>query len=494
MASSTDLCALSGAEQAKLIRERAVSPVELIDAVFVRVATLEPVLHAFCALGEEQARAAAKAAEAAILRGDTVGPLHGVPFSVKDLICTRDLPTVSGSKAYDGLVPEEDDIAVERLREAGAILIGKTNVPEFGYAGAGRNDLFPATANPWDPAMSSGGSSAGSAAAVASGMGSLTIGSDGGGSIRGPGSFCGLFGMKPSFGRVPLYPGCRDPRFPGMSSWETIEHVGPLTRTVEDAALLLSVLTGPDGRDRHSLPKADFDWLDVVRQPIGRLRIAYTPDFGFSKVDQEVRDLTAVAARAFADDLGCELVEDTPALPDMGETFLAVIMRDSDLRGMRAMAARGEIAMPGLLWLLARAWSAEDLTDAAMQRQAACNIIAQFMRRYDLLLTPTCSTAAFPIESWGPDTIEGIPADQANMSPFTYPFNWTGQPAASIPVGWTSTGLPVGLQIVGRHLDDATVLRAAAAFASVRPWRDRWPDMVANLAGSGPEPAFSKGL
>ncbi|MGI4879068.1 MAG: amidase [Janthinobacterium lividum] len=481
MPSSNDLCALSGVEQARLVRERAVSPIELVNAVFARIAALDPVIHAFCALGEEQAHMAAKAAEAAVMRGDAVGSLHGVPISVKDLICTRDLPTRSGSAAYKDFVPEEDDLAVARLLGAGAILIGKTNVPEFGYAGSGKNELFPTTANPWDPAMSSGGSSAGSAAAVASGMGALTIGSDGGGSIRGPSSFCGLFGMKPSFGRVPLYPGCRDPRYPGMSSWETIEHIGPITRTVEDAALLLSIISGPDGRDRHSLPAADFAWFDAVRQPLGQLRIAYTPDFGFSKVDREVRELTAVAARVFADDLGCDLVEDTPALSDMGELFFAQIMRDSDLRGMRAMAARDEIAMPGLLWLLSREWTAEDLTDAAMQRQAVCATIARFMQGYDLLLTPTVSTPAFPIAFWNPATVEGIPADQGNMSPFTYPFNWTGQPAASVPAGWTSTGLPVGLQIVGRHLNDALVLRAAAAFEAARPWRDHWPGLVTEL-------------
>jgi aspartyl-tRNA(Asn)/glutamyl-tRNA(Gln) amidotransferase subunit A len=477
-----DLCALSATEAARLIRARNLSPVELVDSVFARIHALGPVLHAFCTVAEEQARAAAQAAEHAIMRGAAVGKLLGVPLSVKDLICTKDIVTASGSAAYRAFLPEEDDVCVERLLAAGAIVLGKTNVPEFGYAGVGRNAVFPETANPWDPAMTPGGSSAGSAAAVASGMGAVALGSDGGGSIRGPASFCGIFGMKPSFGRVPLYPGCRDPRFPGMSSWETIEHIGPMTRTVEDAALLLDVIAGPDDRDRHSLPSAGCDWLEVMRQPLGRLRIAFTEDFGFSKVDTEVREITAAAARVFADDLGCEVVEDTPALSDMFDLFLTLIMRDSDLRGMRAMAARGDIAMPGLLGLLARDWSAEDFTDAAMRRQEVCNTMWRFMRRYDLLLTPTVSTPAFSLGCWQPETIEGVPADQANASPFTYPFNWTGQPAASVPVGWTSTGLPVGLQIVGRRLDDALVLRAAAAYEAVRPWRDRWPGVVSSAS------------
>lgn len=482
MGLTSDLCALPATEQAGLIRARKISPVELVGAVFARIHALDPVLHAFCALAEAPARQAAKLAEQAIMRGEAVGPLHGVPISVKDLICTKDIITTSGSRAYRGFLPEEDDICVERLLAAGAILIGKTNAPEFGYAGVGRNDLFAETANPWNTAMTPGGSSAGSAAAVASGMGAVSIGSDGGGSIRGPSSFCGIFGLKPSFGRVPLYPGCRDPRYPGMSSWETIEHIGPMSRTVEDAALLLCVIAGPDDRDRHSLPQSAIQWRETIRQPLGRLRVAFTEDFGFSRVDTQVRQLTAQAARVFADELGCEVIEDTPDLSDMFDLFLTLIMRDSDLRGMRGLAARGEITMPGLLGLLSRAWTAEDFTDAAMQRQAVCTKIARFMRGYDLVLTPTVSTPAFPRGLWQPETVEGVPASQANASPFTYPFNWTGQPAASVPVGWTSAGLPVGLQIVGRHHDDALVLRAAAAFEAVRPWRDRWPGVIGSAS------------
>ncbi|WP_235037620.1 MULTISPECIES: amidase [unclassified Novosphingobium] len=474
-----DLSLLPASRQAQLIRDRQVSPVEVMDAVLFRIEAQEPVLHAFCIVAGEQARGAAREAEAAVMRGDPLGALHGVPISIKDLICTADMPTVSGSRAYEGFVPEDDDVCVERVRRAGAIVIGKTNTPEFGYAGAGKNAVFPTTANPWNPAMTSGGSSAGSAAAVASGMGSLTIGSDGGGSIRGPASFCGLFGLKPSFGRVPAWPGCRDPRHPGVSSWESVEHLGPLTRTVEDAALLMSVIAGPDARDWHSLPAGDVDWLAAPAAPLGPLRIAYTPDFGFSVVDPEVRAITAAAAQVFASDLGCVVVEDTPPLQkDMFDLFLTVIMRDSDLRGLRALADRGLIHLPDLLMMLERDWSAQDFTDAAMRRQAVCNRLARFMQGYDLLLTPTVSSAAFPVEHFNPVSVAGMPAEQANPSPFTYPFNWTGQPAASVPAGFTAAGLPVGLQIVGRHVADATVLAAAAAFEQARPWAHLWPQLV----------------
>ncbi len=477
-----DICSLSGAVQARLIRERQLSPVEVVDAVLDRIHALDPVLHAFCTLTEDQARADAQAAEAALMRGEALGPLHGVPVSIKDLICTQGIRTAAGSKAYETLVPDEDDIVVERLRAAGAIILGKTNVPEMGYGGVGQNDVFPTTRNPWNLDMTSGGSSAGSAAAVATGMGSLTLGSDGAGSVRGPASFCGLVGVKASFGRVPLYPGCRDPRYPGLSSFESVEHIGPLTRTVEDAALLLSVIAGPDDRDRHSLPEANFDWLEVLGQGVKGLKIAYSADLGYAKVDREVRDLTAKAAQVFADHLQCEVVEDHPDLGDLSDTFMTMIMRDSDLTGMRALAAKGLITLPYLVAAVQHDWTGAAFTDAAMTRQAVANTMWRFMRRYDLFLTPTVSTPAFALGRYGPATIEGQEPGPKDASPFTFPFNWTGQPAVSVPAGWTEGGLPVGLQIVGGHLADALVMRAAAAYEAAHPWKDRWPSLVSALA------------
>lgn len=478
-----DICSLSGAAQAKLIRERQLSPVEVVDAVLERIHALDPTLRAFCTLTESQARADAQAAEVAIMRGDALGSLHGVPVSIKDLISTKGIRTVAGSKAYENLVPDEDDIVVERLRAAGAIILGKTNVPEMGYAGVGQNDVFPTTRNPWDLNMTSGGSSAGSAAAVAAGMGALTLGSDGAGSIRGPSSFCGLFGVKASFGRVPLYPSCRDPRYPGLSSFESVEHIGPITRTVEDAALLLSVIAGPDGRDRHSLPEANFDWLDVIGHGVKGLKVAYTPDLGYAKVDREVRDLTAKAAQVFAAHLQCEVVEDHPDLGNLSDTFMTMILRDSDLTGMRKLAAKGLITLPYLVAAVQKTWTGEAFTDAAMVRQEVANKMWRFMRRYDLFLTPTVSTPAFELGRYGPATIEGQEPGPKDGCPFTFPFNWTGQPAVSIPAGWTQGGLPVGLQIVGGHLADALVMRAAAAYEAANPWRDRWPPVVQALAG-----------
>jgi len=476
---STDLCELSGVEQAKLIRERRISPVELVDVVFERIHQLNPILNAFCTLVEDDARDQARRAETAVAHGESVGPLHGVPVSIKDLICTKGIRTVSGSKAYEDFVPDEDDVVVERLKDAGAIILGKTNVPEFGYMGATHNSVFGVTRNPWNLEKTPGGSSGGSAAAVATGMGALTVGSDGGGSVRIPSSLSGLFAMKASFGRVPLYPGCRDPRYPGVSSWESLEHIGPMTRTVEDSALMLSVMAGPDDRDRHSLPEANFDWLAATRGGVKGLKVAWSPDWGFVNVDRRVREVTARAAKVFAETLGCEVEEAHPGFGNIEDAFWTLVARDSDLKGMRAMAERyGNVMLPSLLDLLNRSWTAEDITNAAMVRQDTVNKLWRFMRKYDFLITPTLAVPAFDCWQAAPTTINGEPVGSAHWLSFTFPFNMSGQPAATVPAGWTDDGLPVGLQIVGRHLDDPMVLRAAAAYEAANPWRDRWPAIL----------------
>src|SRR3954470_1800032 len=224
-----ELCAMDAVTVAAEIRAKRVSPVEVTQAVLERMERLEPTLHAYCTPAPELAVAAARRVESAIANGQDVGPLAGVPVAVKDLICTKGIRTVSGSQAYRDFVPDEDDVVVERLTAADAVILGKTNVPEFGYSGVGHNSVFPATRNPWNTELTPGGSSAGSGAAVAAGMGPVALGSDGGGSIRIPSSFCGLFGLKGSMGRVPLYPGTKDERYPGVSSWESLEHIGPMT-------------------------------------------------------------------------------------------------------------------------------------------------------------------------------------------------------------------------------------------------------------------------
>jgi len=475
---TADPCSLPAVDLAAAVRRRELSPVEVVEAVHRRMDRLEPRLHAFCHRADPAALDAARALERSLAAGDGGGALCGVPVGVKDLVAVAGMPMPGGSLAYRDFVPDEDDVVVERLRAAGAIVLGKTAVTEFGYSGASHSPVGETVRNPWNLALTSGGSSAGSGAAVAAGIGPVAIAADGGGSIRIPASFCGLFGMKASMGRVPMYPSCRDERYPGIASWEGLEHVGPVSRTVADSALVLSVIAGPDDRDRHSIPAGDVDWRAAAEPgDLRGLRVAYSADLGRVAVDPEVRRVVGDAARAFAE-LGCEVEEADPGFADPGAAFAALIALESDLRGMREIVDRhGHEMSPHLVDLITRPWTAEDFTDAQTVRKAVVNAMWRFMRRYDLLLTPTLTTPPFAVHMQGPEKVGGrFVRDTAWLS-FTYPFNLTGQPAATVPAGFTEDGLPVGLQIVGRHLDDGLVLRAAAAFEAARPWADAWPPL-----------------
>jgi aspartyl-tRNA(Asn)/glutamyl-tRNA(Gln) amidotransferase subunit A len=464
------------------IRAKRLSPVEVIDAVLDRMDKLEPILHAFCTPTPELARETAKRIEAAIMSGRPVGPLAGVPVGIKDLVLTKGIRSTSGSILYKDFIPDEDDVVVERLKAAGAIILGKTNVAEFGYYGTGDNILFPATRNPWNIERTSGGSSAGSGAAVASGMGPFAIGSDGGGSIRIPAAFCGLYGLKASMGRVPLYPGARDERYPGVSGWESIEHVGPLSRTVADAALMMSVIAGPDDRDRHSLPEPNFTWMNTLQGDLKSKRVAYSADWGYALVDPEVREVVGRAVQVFERDLGCIVEEAHPGWEDPFGHFFTLVLMETDLRGMRRLLQQyGSQMMPLVAEALKTPLTDEAITDAIMARKAVTNKAWRFLRQYDLVLTPTTAVAPFTLGIHGPETIDGKEVRSFQWLPFTFPFNMTGQPAASVPAGFTRAGLPVGLQIIGRHLDDPLVLRASAAYEAAAPWKDCWPPMLAQM-------------
>ena len=483
MSTSNEICRMDAVHLANLVRTKQLSAVEVTRAVIDRMNRLEPQLHAFCTPTPELAIAAAERVDKNIMAGVAVGPLAGVPVGIKDLVCTQGVKTVSGSWAYADFVPDEDDVVVERLKQAGAIIIGKTNVPEFGYSGVGHNPVFETSRNPWNTTLTPGGSSAGSGAAVAGGMGPIAIGGDGGGSVRIPSSFSGLFGMKASMGRVPLYPGTKDERYPGVSSWEALEHLGPMSRTVADSALVLSVIAGPDDRDSRSLPyERDFDWLTALRGDLKGKRVAYSADLGYAAVDPRVRKIVGDAAKVFERDLGCIVEEANPGWDNPYDGFWGMVIRETDLRGLRAMADRlGEKMTPHLAAVLRTEWTAEQLTDAMVVRKAVTNKMWRFMRNYDLLITPTVAVPPFEVGIQGPTVIDGRAVDQFEWLHFTYPYNLTGSPAATVPAGWTDDGLPIGLQIIGRHLDDALVLRASACFEAAQPWKHRWPGMLAEM-------------
>ena len=477
MQSASDILGAEASVIARLVQSREISPVEVVAVTLEAIARLDPLLNAFCTLASEAALSAARALEARILAGKAVGPLAGVPIGIKDLIFAKGLRTTFGSRLYADFIPEHDDIAVERLRAADAIVIGKTNACEFGLGGFGHNPLFPTTRNPWNRDLTPGGSSAGSAAAVAAGLCPLALGSDGGGSVRLPAAFTAIVGIKPSMGRIPLWPGCRDARWPGASGWESLEHLGPLARSVDDAALMLKVMCGPDVRDRHSLPDEGVDWRGASHRPLpASLRVAFCPSWGKVRVDPEVGRIVAAAALRFERDLGCIVEERAAPLNDLIETARALVALETDLTGLRRLAAGRESDLsPGVRALLRFPWKAEDFTDAVTARKHAVDAMARFMQEFDLIITPSVPTTAFAIDRNGPSSIDGAAVADDAWNPALYPANLTGQPAISIPAGWTEAGLPVGLQIIGRRLQDSLLISAAAAFERVQLWAGRRP-------------------
>jgi aspartyl-tRNA(Asn)/glutamyl-tRNA(Gln) amidotransferase subunit A len=461
----TDLATMAAA-----VRDGDISASALVKASLVRVAQLDPALHAFCTLTADAAREEALLIDARLARGENVGPLAGIPVAIKDLVCTKGVRTTFGSRLYADHIPDEDDIVVERLKAAGAIVIGKTNTSEFGYGAVGHNPLFPTTRNPWNKSLTPGGSSAGSAVAVATGMVPLAIGSDGGGSVRVPAALCGIFGIKPSWGRVPVYPGCRDERYPGISSWESLEHIGPLTRTAADAAFAMSVLAGPTPKDRHSIPAESDDWSLQSFDSLHGSRLALSLDLGHATVDAEVRAATQRAAERIAQVLGCKLENAHPGIAPTQPMFETLVALDTDREGLRIMAAEQGVKLGGWLGsLVERAWTADEFTRAIVERKRIVNAVWRFMEQYDFLLTPTTAAPAFALDVDGPDEIDGKPVKRTDWLVFSAIANLTGLPAASVPIGFTQDGRPIGLQIMGKHLDDRGVLALSAVVESLYP-------------------------
>jgi len=459
----------SALEIGDLIRAKKLSPVEIADAVLSRIDAINPILNAFCRVAADRARAAAREAEIAVTKGEPLGPLHGVPVSIKDVLFTRGLPTTGGSRLFADHVPDEDAIAVARLKAAGAIVLGKTNTSEFGHKAVTENPLFGVTKNPWNPALTSGGSSGGAAVAVASGCGPVALGTDGGGSIRIPAAFCGAYGFKPSYGRVPERGG-----FP--SGFAHVSHVGPLTRTVRDAALVLDVIAGGDDRDRHSLPREAGSYLDACDGRVKGLNIAWTSDLGYARVDPRVAELAGDAAAEF-ESLGCHVEVVNPGWEDP-EGFFGTMIAAQFYAAWSDRLPEAEAEMdPTLVKFIRRggAVTARDYVQALGRVDAYWREVHAFLERFDLLLMPTVAVLPFPAGQAPPREIAGGGVSVLGWMPFTFPFNLTGQPAASVPAGWTGDGLPVGLQIVGRRHADATVLAASAAFEEARPWSERRP-------------------
>ena len=438
-----------------LFERKEASPVEVIKAVLERVEERDKDINAFILVDEESALAQARDSEKRWSDGSPKGLLDGVPVSIKDQILTKNWPTLRGSLTVDPAGPwEEDAPCVGRLREHGAVIFGKTTMPEFGWKGVGDCELTGITRNPWNLDKTPGGSSAGAAAAIAARMGPLAIGGDGGGSIRIPSSFTGVFGIKANYGRVPSYP---------EGPMRNLTHLGPMTLTVEDAALLLTVISEPDYRDWTRLVYNNEDFTDGLNKGIAGLRIAYSPDLGYAEVDPSVRKVVDAAAKVF-EELGAHVEEKAPGFESPLPIFLTHW-------GVGAAGALGSLPEnekaklePALREFVekGREIPLKDYTDAMNQRAALCVHMREFHQKYDLLLTPSTAVPAFEVSRRSPSG-----RGDWDWTPFSYPFNLTQQPACSIPAGFTEAGLPVGLQVIADSFRDDLVLRAAHAFEKV---------------------------
>lgn len=464
-----DIGWLSASDLARLIRAKKLSPVEVIKSFLERIEAINPKINAFVTLTAESALAAAKEAEIAIMKGKALGSLHGVPFAVKDLTFTRGVRTTMGSKLLEHFFPDADAIHIERLKQAGAILLGKTNTPEFGTLAVSDNLIFGATRNPWHLGRTSGGSSGGSAAAVAAGLCPIATGNDAGGSIRIPASCCGVFGIKPQFGRIPIYPPVR--------MFEIRLHEGPIARTVEDASLMLDVMSGPHWGDYRALPTPTVKYANSLKGGVKGLKVAWSSNLGYNKVSRQVLAVCEKAARKFSE-MGAEVEE---ANPDWGmvDTIHSKIASAETIALLSEFGPLAEVKKKLCPALAARlsampVLTAPEYLKVMFERQELIARIGDFFQKYDLLLAPTIGVVAWPVEIISPTEVDGEPVSWYGWN-FNLPFNHTGQPAASIPAGQTEDGLPVGLQIVGRRFDEATVFRAAAAFEEISPWADRKP-------------------
>jgi amidase len=466
----TDLCYTPAATLVRLFRAKKVSPVEVTKAVLARIDAVNPLLNAYCTVAADSALKAARAAERAIMKRAPLGPLHGVPVSIKDLTETKGIRTTWGSKIFEHHVPTEDALVVERLKAAGAIVVGKTNTSEFGSGANTYNAVFGATRNPWNPTLTSGGSTGGGAVALATGMGPLAQGSDLGGSLRTPAAFCGVLGFRTSPGLVPIYP--------TTLGWDTYGVHGPMARTVRDTALMLSTIAGADPRAPISCAVDTRDFLRAVERPsVKGLRIAWSPDLGVCPVDPEIRRVTAAASRVF-ERLGAKV--DT-AHPDFSGVLDVVLIS----RGARQAAAHAQklakwrnVMQDNLVKNIdyGLTLTAGDIGRCERMRTALWHRVRRFYEQYDLIIAPTTGIPPFPVEIPYPTEVAGKPmGNYIEWLLPTYCFTVIGVPAISIPCGFTQDGLPVGLQIAGPWRGEAKVLRAAAAFEAAQPWADRRP-------------------
>lgn len=447
-------------------RARKLSPVEVTRAIIEHIEDTNPILNAFAQFTPERALSDARKAEVALSSGNTSQRLLGVPLTIKDTVAMRDYPPRSGSLTTEGATVQSDAPVARRLIDAGTVLLGKTTTSEFGWSGVSWCPQTGKTHNPWQLGMNAGASSAGAAVAASAGYGPLHQGGDGAGSIRMPAHFCGIYGFKPTYGRVPISP---------VALSDLTATQGPMTRTVADAALMLDVMSGDDPADFTTLPKPAYSYYERLSEPTEVRRIAFSSDLGHARVDPEVAEIAYAAAQNLAKELGCELEIVSPAWGPKGPDIERLMWTAHITRAEPYLAKWADQMDPGLVACI------RDGIDITMseymagkaRKYAYVTEIHQWFTQYDLLLTPAVSVPAFPLPCLVPENWPQHSWDWLSWAEFSYPFNLSGSPAASIPAGLTRAGLPIGLQIVGRRLDDLSVLQASARFEKIHPFTAR---------------------
>ena len=452
-------------ELSALIRTKKVSPVELVESVLRTVDRLEPQINAFVTLTGDLAMDAARKAEKAVMAGETASPLLGIPMTVKDLITVKDVRCTFGSNTMSDNVATVDAPAVERIKAAGACIIGKTTTTEFGCKPSSTSPVSGTTRNPWNLERTTGGSSSGGAAGVCAGIVPAALGTDGGGSIRIPSAFCGLFGIKAQFGRVPVFP---------PSATPTLAHVGPLTRTVRDGAVVLGVIAGFDARDPAGVSEPVPDFLAACDAPLDGIRIAWSPTLGYARPNPEIVDVVGKAVSVL-EDLGCKVTLVEKVLDDPIKIWMAEFYAGVGTHLKETMATQRDILDPAVAEVLSLALdqTIDEYYGQVFERYALREKIREFFEDFDLLVSPTLPVEAF-------DAAADIPAELSDMnivSWMAYPYwvNLIGAPAASMPCGFTKAGLPVGLQMVAQTNRDVDLFRVAATFEATHPWAGKKP-------------------
>jgi len=465
-----EICYMSAWEMGEKIKTQELSSLEITEMIIERIEKINPIINAYCTTTFDLARDMAKKADEAVKRGEKLGLLHGIPTSIKDLMLTEGIRTTYGSKLYENFVPERDEVAVKRLKKAGIVLLGKTNTPEFGHVTITDNLVFGETKNPWNIERTSGGSSGGAAAATAAGISPLSLGSDGGGSIRVPSCLCGVFGFKSTYGKIPRYPR-------RGTYFYTIAHYGPITRFVKDAALMFNVLKGPHGADRQSLPEDNIDYIATIKSKPSKLKIGYSLGLGVTKVIEDEVEQAVLESIRRLEQFGWVTEKANVKLKKVNNAFYSFACigaaydygkkleewRDRITPGFVKQITIG-LTTPGIAYQMA--WD---------QRLGIDEEMYKFFKNYDILITPTTAVPAFELGKVHVDKIKGKAVSHAGWYAFTPAFNLTGLPAASIPCGWTSEGLPVGMQIIGKRFDDALVFQVSKVFEEVAPWQDKRP-------------------